>query len=121
VLRIGDNDANYTFGDRYRVSAWGARRWVDWFSTSLRVNYETRANVDGADVRLNPAMVPTANANLLGGDRVDLIGGVTFIGTGGLIKGQRLFVEFGALIYQKIDGPQLEVDWVLSAGIKLRF
>lgn len=121
VLRIGDNDANYTFGDRYRVSAWGARRWVDWFSTSLRVNYETRANVDGADVRLNPAMVPTANANLLGGDRVDLIGGVTFIGTGGLIKGQRLFVEFGAPIYQKIDGPQLEVDWVLSAGIKLRF
>lgn len=121
VLRLGRNDADYSFGDRYRVSAWGARRWIDWLSTSLRVNYENRGNVDGADARLNPAIVPTANPDLLGGDRVDLIAGANFTGTAGVIKGQRLFIEFGAPIYQNIDGPQLEVDWVLSAGVKLRF
>lgn len=121
ALRLGRNDADYSLGDRYRVGLWGARRWNDWFSSSLRVNFESTGNVDGADARLNPAMVPTAAANLRGGDRLDLLAGVNFIGAAGVLKGQRLFAEFGVPVYQNLDGPQLETDWIATLGFQLRF
>lgn len=121
TLRLGRNDADYSLGDRYRVGFWGARRWADWLSSSLRVNLEGWSNVDGADARLNPAMVPTADPDLRGGVRLDLLAGVNFIGTEGVLKGQRLFAEFGVPLYQNLDGPQLETDWLLNLGFLIKF
>jgi hypothetical protein len=86
TLRLGRNDADYSLGDRYRVGAWVARLWTDWFSSSLRANFEDWGDVDGADARLNQALVPTAVPTLRGGSRLDLFAGVNFVGTGGHSK-----------------------------------
>ena len=66
-------------------------------------------------------MLATAAANLRGGDRLDLLAGVNFIGAAGVLKGQRLFAEFGVPVYQNLDGPQLETDWIATLGFQLRF
>ena len=42
-------------------------------------------------------------------------------GAQGVLEGQRLFAEFGVPIYQNLDGPQLETDWVLNIGVQIRF
>ncbi len=121
TLRIARNDNDYSLGDRYRVSLWGARRWAGWLSTSLRVNLEGWGNVDGADPLLNPAQVPTADPDRRGGTRLDIAAGLNLVGTQGALKGQRVFAEFGMPVYQNLDGPQLETDWTLSIGAQIRF
>lgn len=62
--------------------------------------------------------MPCADPKLQGGDRLDLLLGLNFYVPEGptLIKGQRLFAEFGLPVYQDLDGPQLETDWVLWLG-----
>lgn len=121
TIRLGRNDNSYALGNRYRTTTWGARKWADWISTSLRVAAEVVDNVDGADPLLNPASVPTADPDRRGGTRVDILGGVNLIGTAGVARGQRLFIEFGIPIYQNLDGPQLETDWLLTVGLQFRF
>ena len=121
TVRLGHNDNGYSLGDRYRATVWGARRWADWISTSLRVNGESIGNIDGADPLLVPAMVATADPGRRGGARVDLLAGINLAGTQGVLEGLRVFAEFGMPIYQNLDGPQLETDWVLNIGVQIRF
>ena len=64
----------------------------------------------------NPVMVPTADPRHRGGEQIDLSFGVNFYRRGGLVKGHRVAMEFGAPIYQSLDGPQLETKWLLTVG-----
>ena len=59
VIRLGENDRDYTLGDRFDATAWGAWDWFNWVSTSARLDWASWGNIDGADKALNPAMVPT--------------------------------------------------------------
>ena len=121
TIRLGENDNDYTLGNRYRLSSWGARKWADGISTSLRIAAEKVSNVDGADPRLNSNVVPTADSNLQGRLRVDVLIGINLIGLDGALKGQRLFFEYGVPIQQDLDGPQLETDWMFTAGARFVF
>jgi hypothetical protein len=118
TIRVGENDRDYSLGNRFDATAWGAWDWFNWVSTSARMDGQSWDNIDGADPALNPALVPTADPNLQGGNRLDLLFGLNFYVPEGprLIKGQRLAVEFGFPVYQDLDGPQLETGWVLWLG-----
>lgn len=118
VLRVAENKKNYALGDRFDATAWGAWDWFDWISTSARADWQSWGNIDGANPALNPMMVPTADPNRQGGNRLDLLFGLNFYVPEGptFIKGQRLSAEFGFPVYQDLDGPQLETDWVLWLG-----
>lgn len=118
TIRLGENDRDYSLGNRFDATAWGAWDWFNWVSTSARMDWQSWGNIDGADPALDPAIVPTADADLQGGNRLDLLFGINFYVPEGptLIKNQRLAVEFGFPVYQDLDGPQLETDWVLWLG-----
>ena len=38
TVRLGENDRDYSFGNRYQLTGWGARRLSDWLSVSLRLD-----------------------------------------------------------------------------------
>jgi len=118
TLRVAENSKNYALGDRFDATAWGAWDWFNWISTSARADWQSWGNIDGANPALNPAMVPTADPDRQGGNRLDLLFGLNFYVPEGptFVKGQRLAVEFGFPVYQDLDGPQLETDWVLWVG-----
>jgi len=116
TIHVGRNNEGYTLGDRVALSAWGARRWCRWMSTSLRLEGQSWGDIDGRDSELNPAMVPTADPSLRGGEEANVYIGANFYGRSGRIKGQRLALEWGMPVYQSLDGPQLETDWRLMAG-----
>jgi len=59
---------------------------------------------------------PTADPNLRGGERIDLNLGINIYQSKGKYKGHRFAIEAGAPIYQSLDGPQLETDFLFSAG-----
>ena len=107
MVRLGENDENYTLGNQYRGSLWAARKWTDWFSTSFRISGEIVEDIDGADPRMNPAMAPTADPDLRAGRFVSLGLGANFIAPSGPLTGVRFSVEGILPVYQWLDGPQL--------------
>ncbi len=116
TLRLGQNDQGYSVGDNYQVTSYGAYRWTNWVSTSLRLNWLDWKNYDGADPNLNPMMIHTADINRRGGERLDILPGVNFLFPEFMGYENRLGVEFGVPIYQNLNGPQLETDWTVMVG-----
>ncbi len=110
TLRTGTNRKGYRLGHAVDVTGWGAVRLLPWLSTSLRLDWTRWGDIRGDDDALNPRMVPTADPDLRGGQRLDLLLGLNLLGRGGLVKGHRLALEVGIPVFQDLDGPQLEVD-----------
>ena len=54
------------------LTAWGARKWSNWASTSLRIKGKNWGNISGKDTRLNPNIVPTADPTRRGGTQIDI-------------------------------------------------
>jgi len=118
VVRLGENDRDYTLGNRLNVTTWTAYNINYWLSGSFRLDWGFWGNIDGADPDLNPAVVPTADPDLQGGNRLDALIGLNFVNQAGpkWLQGQRLAFEIGLPIYQDLDGPQLETDWIILVG-----
>ncbi len=121
TLRLGDNDNDYTLGDRVELTGWVAYRFAPAWSASLRVLAQTWGDVDGEDPKLNPALVPTADPDLQAGKRIDLLAGLNFLVPSGALGANRLAVEAGVPGYEHLDGPQMSADWMLSASWQLLF
>lgn len=124
VFRLGENSNDYSLGNRFNLTGWVTRDWTAQWSTSLRADALWWGNIDGSDKKLSPmapAMVPTADPDLRGGRRLDLLLGASFAPSSGWFKGQRFAAEVGAPVYQNLDGPQLETDWTVTLGWQLMF
>ncbi len=120
TIRLGENDENYSFGDRVDLTAWGSYAWAPWVSTSLRLSGRHIGRIDGQDPEIT-APVQTADPDFQGGERVDLGFGVNLAGQDAGLRGARLGVEFGLPVYQDLNGPQLAADWSITAGGKYMF
>ncbi len=121
IIRLGENDRDYTFGNIYQATAWGARKWTNWLSSSLRLEGEIEEDIDGADPRLNPLVVPTADPNLRAGKRLSVGLGLNFMIPTGTLRGLGFSVEGIIPFYQDLDGPQLERDYTLMFGLRQAF
>ena len=121
TVRLGENDAGYTFGNIYRLSSWVAYGITDWCAPSVRLDARWWEDVDGADPRLAANPTPEGRPNLQGGRRVDLLFGVNFYVPDGWLEGNRLMIEGGFPVYQDLDGPQLGASWMFTLGWSYAF
>ena len=117
LVRLGENDEDYTLGDEHQLTVWSSYLLSEFVSVSARASYLHRGSIDGADP-LIVAPVQTADPSNHGLDRVDVAAGVNW-----LLPGQknRLSLELSTPVYQDLDGPQLETDWTLALGYQLVF
>ncbi len=116
VLRLGENDEDYTLGNTHELSAWYAYRFSDLFSGSVRLKYFDRANIDGIDP-LVVAPVQTANPDYHAAQRWDLGLGINYKSR----SGHRLGAEYVLPISQKLDGPQMEMQDGLTFTYQISF
>lgn len=121
TIRPGRNRIGYSLGNRYETTLWGAHRWTSWFSNSVGLKYSIWQNIGGRDPGLNQALVPTADTNSRGGKRMDFLFGLNLYIPEGILKGQRVAIDFGIPFMQSLDGPQLETDWYMTAGWQMSF
>lgn len=121
TIRLGENSNGYSLGNQLQLTGWVARNWSEWVSTSLRLKGRTWENIDGADPRLNPNMIPTADPDRRGGTQIDIGFGLNLYAPNGNLKGSRLAIEFELPLYRSLDGPQLETDWQLTVGLQSVF
>ena len=113
TIRLGDNDHDYTLGNRLDTHLWTQKPMNDHLSLGARLHSAVWGNVDGQDNTTNMrSMMP--------GGREDMQGGfVTCLGLGAnytLGNGHRLAFEFVKPLYQNYDGYQMERDWTLTLG-----
>jgi len=119
LVRVNENDEDYTLGDEHRITTWGAWRFAPRFSLSARVEGWRRGNIDGIDPVI-VAPVQTADPDRQKARRIDFGVGLNFSADGAL-AGHRLALEWTRPVYQKLDGPQLETDWTVTAGWQYAF
>ncbi|MDF7808272.1 transporter [Pontiellaceae bacterium B12219] len=114
---LNENYNDYTLGNRYALQAWGLRDLCKSSAVSLRLSGNRTENIDGADPDMpSPMMTPLADPNLRAGTEVDLLAGIDY-----RRDVMRLAIEAGLPVYQELDGPQLETDWKVIAGLQLSF
>jgi hypothetical protein len=121
TVRLGRNDNDYRFGNQARLNMWGVRKVTDWFAPSVRLDWQWWDRVHGQDPELNPRGNPESNPRLQGGRRLDLMLGLHLYAPRGSLKGTRFTIEGGFPLYQSLNGPQLETDWLLSLGLSRTF
>ncbi len=122
TIRSGKNEAGWRMGHRADTTAWVARPWTEWMSTSFRAQYSWWGNYAGDENRPPPrTAIPTADPDRRAGHRIDLLPGVNFIVPLGPLRKHRFGIEAGFPVYQWLDGPQLELDWRVVAGWQFAF
>ena len=119
TLRTGKNNEGYRLGNEYRATAWSAIAPHSAVSFSARLEAKSVDDVHGQDRELNPMMTPTARADLRGGETVTGYLGANFKPK--ILQGHRIAAEFGAPLYQRLDGPQLEQDYRFTVGWQYGF
>lgn len=121
TYRVGRNREGYRLGHRLLATSWTELELSPWLSGSLRVAFEGWKNVVGDDGDLAAALVPTADPDRRAGRRVDVAVGVNLMLQHGPLRGHRLALELARPVYQSLDGPQLETDWIATLGWQLAF
>jgi len=119
TIRLGKNANDYTLGDRLNLAGWIGHQLGPSGNMTLRLDGQRWGKIDGADPDLNPLLVPTADPNRLGGTRLDLLAGFDYLFQEGSLAGHRFGIEGGIPIFQDLNGPQLETDWLLALGWEL--
>ena len=121
TFQLGKNRLGYSLGDRYRLSLWGARRLTGWLTISGRANLERWGNIRGSDPVLDIEDEPTKDPGRQGGRRVELLAGANLHPMAGPLAGHQFLLEIGTPVYQSLNGPQLERDWVASLAWRRAF
>ena len=131
TLRVGRNVNGFSKGDAYQVNVHGAYAIMkDWLSGSVRLSWNDWGAYDGADQDIANRPPPgaismfmvnrtvqTGEPNLLGGQRLDVLGGINVLLPEIMGLETRLAVEGGVPIYQYLDG-QLETDSIVTFGLQ---
>lgn len=116
LIRLGENDEDYTLGDSHMLSGWGSYRFANWASGSLRLTVHDTDSIDGMDPMI-VAPVQTANPENYGGERIDLAVGMNTI----THAGHRFAFEYQIPIEQDVNGVQMEMQSMLTLGYQYAF
>lgn len=116
-IRTGTNDEGYSLGDKFKATAWLARKFSHKVSASVRLEFVDQGNIDGQNLALNPMMVQTANPNLQAYTRISAGLGLDYR----FDNGQSLTVEYTTPVSQDVDGPQMKLDSKITVGWQKAF
>jgi len=113
--RLGKNDNDYALGNVLQAFGWGKYVLTPKLLGIGKLTVADWGRIDGQDPELNPDLAPTTDPGATGGTRVDLSLGLNgFLGTAHVLG-----IEIGLPVYQDLNGPQLETDWILSLSYQL--
>lgn len=117
ILRNGDNDENYSLGNRYEADIWYAMNRTKRFSPSLRLNYVDQKGIDGMDSALNMMMSPMMVGSNYAYKRLSLAVGFNAI----VDESGTISVEYQLPLHQDIDGIALGLDSMVVIAYKHLF
>ena len=72
TYRIGENDNDYTLGNKLKLSGWGKYSIDKTWNVAGRLDYINEDEIDGQDPDIMVMMAPTGDPDNTGGKRIDL-------------------------------------------------
>jgi hypothetical protein len=122
-IKVSKNVAGYKFGDGLNLTGWLSHSWNRWISNSLRVGGNAMRRINGYDreTSVYRNVDPTANIANSGGELLSAYLGLNFLIPNGILKGNRLGVEYGIPFYQNMNGLQMNTKSILNAGWQYAF
>tara|TARA_R110000868_G_scaffold235273_8_gene489111 strand:+ start:19949 stop:20977 length:1029 start_codon:yes stop_codon:yes gene_type:complete len=122
TIRMGENDQDYTFGNRLGFTNWLGYKLSDVFSPQLSLTFSSWGDISGEspDLAMGNAndVVHTVDPNLKSGSRLDLGLGLNIQGPDGPLHDLRFGLNFDLPIYQNLDGPQMLNKGILTFGLQ---
>ncbi len=115
-----ERDDGYRWGHKHVATGWLSYQPRPFISVSTRLAYESMGGIEGIDARI-VAPVQTADPNNYGGDKLNLLFGINLAGQTGRMRGMRIALEGGFPFVQHLNGPQMETDFILTAGAQVMF
>ncbi|MEM8847301.1 MAG: transporter [Bacteroidota bacterium] len=121
ILRFGENDREFRYGNRQSLNGWFALKATDWLSFSTRLEALIVGEIDGEDPNLNPMMVITADTANSGGNFLNGGLGFNIYVPKGALKNLRFGFEFASPLYQDVNGIQLNTRETVTLGTQYSF
>ncbi len=115
-----DNDEGYSWGDKHTLNTWAGYQATDWLLLQANASASTQSEIDGRDP-LIAAPVQTADPDNYGGETIALGGGFQIKPSMAELRNLTFGAEISVPVYQDLNGPQMETDWVGTAGLKVTF
>lgn len=120
-IRLEDeNDEGYAWGDKHTITAWGGYQANDWLTLQANANASTQSEIDGSDAQIT-APVPTADPDNYGGQTIALGAGFRIKPATPELSRASFGAEISVPVYQDLNGPQMETDWIGTAGLRITF
>jgi len=119
TIYLNENQDHYELGDKHAISFWGSYSPTPAWSFSARIKATDEDDISGIDPDI-VLPVQTADPDNYGGDFVDLIFGVNWIGQD-LLHGHRINLEIGGPIDEDYNGIQMEKEWAITFGYEKSF
>jgi len=106
---IGENDNDYTWGNKLTLSGWGKMAVNNTWNVAGRIDYLKQDEIDGQDPKIMVMMAPTSDPDNYGGTRVDLTLDVT------AASGAHTFgAAFTRPVKYDLNGPQMKLQSIIT-------
>jgi len=117
----GRNSKGYQHGDTFKTNFWGSYRWVDYLSTSFKIDYNLRKKMIGSDNEMNPRMSPVMDSKNQGYQKSSISFGINFVNHNDFLKNHRIAVELLVPIFQRYRGIQMSENFKTVIGWQYGF
>tara|TARA_R110002126_G_scaffold128103_1_gene270512 strand:+ start:7495 stop:8685 length:1191 start_codon:yes stop_codon:yes gene_type:complete len=117
---IGKNSDDWAISREFDADFWASRELSQELTGMLRLNAQWWGDIQGNAAGLNLTNSPLEDSGFQGGSRLNLIGGIIWdLDARTAPAANRLELEIGVPIDQRLDGPALQREWSLLLGWKL--
>ena len=120
-FRMSDNAENYRFGNTLNAVTWGAVKVSRALSFSTSITYNDSEQIEGADARLNPAVMPLFNTQNSGRRQLDAGVGVNVYLPKKILENLRLGAEVKYPVFQDVNGIQMQNLLMTVFGLQYAF
>ena len=118
-LPLAPNREGYAWGDLHEFNAWGGYSWIHGLTTTLRLVGTLQGSIIAHDPQV-VGKVQTANPNDYGGQRLEVFGGATILGSLLGVPAFEFGVEAGVPVYQNLNGPQMGRNWQAQMAVRYK-
>lgn len=121
IIRPFKNSSGYNLGDKLSLNFWGAYKWLNWLSNSIRVEDIYASTIHGKDPLLSMVIEPAGNPINYGGQNVNMYAGLNIYFNRYILKNSKLLLEYGIPVYQYANGVQQEFKYGLYGSWYILF
>jgi hypothetical protein len=112
----GKNNYGYRYGKEIDLNLWLSYRFLNNLSSSFKVNYQFKDEMNGSDNEMNKRMSIVMDSENQGFQKINLGFGINLVNHKKYLKNHRLALEVIVPVYEKFKGLQMSEDFRILIG-----